>query len=348
MDTGQLIIAVVVVVAVAALVLLLLTRRRRDAHEPPQEQREHHQRPRAAVIVNPTKFSDVEDVRARVTRVCRQHGWADPLWIETTVDDPGTGQARQALDQGATIVCPLGGDGTVRAVSAALIDTDTPMGLLPGGTGNLLARNLGVPIDSIEEALTVALTGRDDRIDVGTINVVTPGGTQDTEHDYYFLVMAGMGFDATVMADAPEKLKAQFGWPAYVVAGMKHLNGKRFDVEVSIDGGPPQHRQARTVVVGNVGRLQGGVELLPDADPDDGELDVVLLSPKGIIGWASVGAHIATRQRRGHPRVEHHRVHTMSLKLSHTQEVQLDGDPIGPGLSLRFAVKPSCLKVRVA
>lgn len=348
MDTGQLIIAVVVLVAVAALALLLLTRRRRDAHEPPQEQREHHQRPRAAVIVNPTKFNDVEDVRARVTRVCRQHGWADPLWIETTVDDPGTGQARQALDQGATIVCPLGGDGTVRAVSAALIDTDTPMGLLPGGTGNLLARNLGVPIDSIEEALTVALTGRDDRIDVGTINVVTPGETQDTEHDYYFLVMAGMGFDATVMADAPEKLKAQFGWPAYVVAGMKHLNGKRFDVEVSIDGGPPQHRQARTVVVGNVGRLQGGVELLPDADPDDGELDVVLLSPKGIIGWASVGAHIATRQRRGHPRVEHHRVHTMSLKLSHTQEVQLDGDPIGPGLSLRFAVKPGCLKVRVA
>lgn len=90
--------------------------------------------------------------------------------------------------------------------------------------------------------------------------------------------MAGMGFDASVMADAPEKLKAQFGWPAYVVAGMKHLNGKRFDVEVSIDGGPPQHRQARTVVVGNVGRLQGGVELLPDADPDDGELGVVLLS----------------------------------------------------------------------
>ena len=348
MDTGQLIIAVVVLVAVAALALLLLTRRRRDAHEPAPEQREHHQRPRAAVIVNPTKFSDVEEVHARVTRVCHQHGWADPLWIETTADDPGTGQARRALEEGATIVCPLGGDGTVRAVSAALIDTDTPMGLLPGGTGNLLARNLGVPIDSIEDALTVALTGHDDRIDVGTINVVTPGQTQDTEHDYYFLVMAGMGFDASVMADAPEKLKAQFGWPAYVVAGMKHLNGKRFDVEVSIDGGPPQHRQARTVVVGNVGRLQGGVELLPDADPDDGELDVVLISPKGIIGWASVGAHIATRQRRGHARVEHHRVHTMSLRLSHTQEVQLDGDPIGPGLSLRFAVKPSCLKVRVA
>lgn len=153
--------------------------------------------------------------------------------------------------------------------------------------------------------------------------------------------------NACVMADAPERLKTQFGWPAYVVAGMKHLGGPRFEVDFSVDGGPGRCRQVRTVVVGNVGRLQGGVELLPDADPDDGQLDVVMLSPKGIIGWASVAAAIATRQRRGHARVEHQRVHTMSITLSRNQEMQLDGDPIGPGGALRFAVKPSCLRVRV-
>lgn len=305
---------------------------------------------RAAIIVNPTKFDDeaaAAKTRESIEAVCREHGWEPPAWIETTPDDPGAGQARQAIDDGADLICPLGGDGTVRAVAAALVDSDVPMGLLPGGTGNLLARNLELPIESVEEALTVALTGRDDRIDVGTINVIAPGDTQDTEHDYYFLVMAGMGFDATVMADAPEQLKAQFGWPAYVVAGIKHLGSDRFGVQVKIDDQPRFGRRVRTVVVGNVGHLQGGVELLPEAEVDDGELDVVMLSPKGVLGWAGVLGHIVTRKRRGHPRIEHHRVRTMSLRLTEAQEVQLDGDPIGPGTVLRFGVKPACLRVRI-
>lgn len=307
-----------------------------------------HNPSRAAIVVNPTKFDDVDAVHARVTALCREHGWADPLWLETTEDDPGGGQARQAIDAGATIVCPLGGDGTVRAVAAALVDSDVPIGLLPGGTGNLLARNLKLPIDSIEAALKIALTGRDDRIDVGMINVITPGTTQDEEKDYYFLVMAGMGFDASVMTDTPERLKAQFGWPAYVVAAMKHLGGPGFDIEVSSDGGRSRRRKVRTVVVGNVGHLQGGLKLLPDADPDDGELDVVMLSPKDVLGWLSVGVAIATRRRRGHSRIEHNRVRTMTVKLSQNQEVQLDGDPIGPARTLRFAVKPRSLRVRIA
>lgn len=93
--------------------------------------------------------------------------------------------------------------------------------------------------------------------------------------------------------------------------------------------------------------LQGGVELLPEAEVDDGELDVVMLSPKGVLGWAGVLGHIVTRKRRGHPRIEHHRVRTMSLRLTEAQEVQLDGDPIGPGTVLRFGVKPACLRVRI-
>lgn len=336
---------VVCLVVIILLVLLLRGRGRSDEQVTPQPA-PPPDAARAAIIVNPTKFDDVEAVRSTVTSVCAQEGWAEPIWLETTKDDPGTGQARDAVRQGAQLVCALGGDGTVRAVAAALVDGEVPMGLLPGGTGNLLARNLELPVDDIGAALVTALTGKDLAIDVGTVHI-RPDQTQDDERDYYFLVMAGMGFDASVMADAPEKLKAQFGWPAYVVAGMKHLGDKRFTVDARIDEGPPFRRHVRTVVVGNVGRLQGGVELLPDAEVSDGELDVVMLSPKGLVGWASVSAAIVTRNRRGHSRVEHHRCHTMSLRLATTQDIQLDGDPIGPGHALTFAVRPSALKVRV-
>ena len=308
---------VVCLVVIILLALLLRGRGRSDDRTTPQPA-PHADARRAAIVVNPTKFDDVDTVRSLVMSVCAQEGWAEPIWLETTKDDPGTGQARDAIAQGADLVCALGGDGTVRAVAAALIDDEVPMGLLPGGTGNLLARNLELPVDDIAAALRVALTGKDLAIDVGTVHI-RPDQTQDDERDYFFLVMAGM----------------------------RHLGDKRFTVDARIDDGPPFRRHVRTVVVGNVGRLQGGVELLPDAQVSDGELDVVMLSPKGLVGWASVSAAILTRNRRGHNRVEHHRCHTMALRLAATQEIQLDGDPIGPGHALRFAVRPSALTVRV-
>jgi len=343
-------IAIAVLVIVVIVVALVSTRSGRQVpvpiNTPPQEQAPGDGK-LVAVVVNPTKFEDMDQVRQTLERVCEERGWQPPLLIETTEEDNGTGQAKEAMDKGADLVCALGGDGTVRAVAASLVNSGTPLGLLPGGTGNLLARNLDLPIDDIAEAFRVALDGDDRAVDVGLINVVVPGSTQDQPKDYIFLVMAGVGFDADVMAEAPEDLKAQVGWAAYLVSGAKNLSGKRFGAQLSFDGKPATHRRIRSIIVGNCGRLQGGVELLPDAEIDDGSLDTVVLSPKGVVGWAGVSASILTKQRRGHRQVEHHRCEKLTVRLGEGQEVQLDGDHIGPGLVLTFAVARHALVVRV-
>lgn len=348
--TAVFIVAGLVVVAVllALLAVLTSTRSRQPAPAPiPADAPPPGSRRLAAVVVNPTKFDDIAPVEAALGRVCEEHGWDPPLFIETTVTDNGTGQARAALAKGADLVCALGGDGTVRAVAAALVDADTPLGLLPAGTGNLLARNLQLPIDDLAAAFRVALDGADRRVDVGTIDVVVPGGTQEGRKDHIFLVMAGVGFDADVMVQAPAALKAHVGWAAYLVTGVRNLTGARFGARLSFDDAAEQHRLIRSIIVGNCGRLQGGVELLPRAEVDDGTLDAVVLSPKGVVGWAGVTASILTKHRRGHPRIEHHRCERLTVTLEEDQEVQLDGDPIGPGLVLAFGLRQRALVVRV-
>lgn len=305
------------------------------------------ERPLVAIVVNPTKFNDLDRVMYQVDSLAEAHGWAT-RWRETTVEDPGTGQTKEAVAAGADLVCALGGDGTVRSVAAGLLGSDVPMGLLPGGTGNLLARNLDLPIDSLEEAFIVALTGTGRPIDVGQM-IVAPHDTQEDAKDYYFLVMAGLGFDASVMADAPEKLKSHIGWAAYVVSGVKQLNGPRFEVSIRADERRPFRRRVRSIIVGNVGKLQGGVELMPDALADDGSLDVVLIAPKGLVGWAAVTIRILTKTRKGHKRVQHLQCRTMQIDIpkGNEEQLQLDGDPIGPARSLTASVLPGALTVRI-
>lgn len=300
----------------------------------------------AAVVVNPTKFNDVSAVRAQITKICTDAGWAEPLWLETTKDDPGYGQAKQALGEGVDLVCPLGGDGTVRCVASALVGTRTPLGLLPGGTGNLLARNLGLPVDDLAEALRIALNGKNRRVDVGRVTVDKSGEHEQPE-EHIFLIMAGIGFDAAVMADAPEKLKNKVGWLAYGVSGVKNLRGAGFKAWVTHDDAEEVSRRVRTVVIGNCGKLTGGLVLMPDAKLDDGWLDTVVLSPRGLVGWVAVAGRVITRRQDGHQRVDHARCKKVHVRTDHPIEVQLDGDTLGEARALTAWVDPLSLTVRV-
>jgi len=294
---------------------------------------------RVAVIVNPSKFDDLDEQRRVVEKTCERHGVDAPLWLETTVEDPGSGQAREALSQGAELVCAFGGDGTVRAVAEVLADTDVPLGLLPGGTGNLLARALELVVHDVEEALEVALTGRDARIDVGTVRA--DGGDEQV-----FVVMAGMGLDAETMARTDERLKAAVGWPAYVLAGLRAAVGGGFTARVQVAGGTVVRRAAKAVVVGNSGRLQGGLELMPDAAIDDGLLDIAVVAPRGAAGWARTLWTVATAGRQ-HRHLKLQQAEAVRVRSNAPTPTQLDGDPIGEHRELEFRVRPGALLVRV-
>ncbi|GAA5036317.1 diacylglycerol kinase family protein [Terrabacter aeriphilus] len=308
---------------------------------------------RAGVVINPTKFADLPTVRARITGTCVANGWGEPLFYETTVEDPGQGQAAQAVRDGVDVVCTLGGDGTVRNVASALVGTETPLGILPAGTGNLLARNLDLPV-ALESAVAVALTGRNRRIDVGELvvgavpAVDAPDDGDDVPETHHFLVMSGIGMDAQIMAGTNENLKAKVGWPAYMVSGLKHLVSPEFRIGVKVDDDLEFRRRARMVVIGNCGRLLGGLVLMPNARVDDGQLDAVIASPRGVVGWVPVATRVATRQRKGHPTLDHKVCKEIRVRTDRPVPVQIDGDVIGEASEVSARVRPGSLTVRVS
>jgi diacylglycerol kinase (ATP) len=294
-----------------------------------------------AVILNPTKFQNPETVRSQVATLCADRGWPAPSWYETTAEDPGFGQATQAISEGAELVCPLGGDGTVRAVAAGTLGSGVPLGLLPGGTGNLLARNLHLPVDDLAASVTVALTGQTAWIDVGEVR--WDDGSPET-----FLVMAGMGLDADIMAGVDEQLKRKVGWWAYVASGVRAVFRLGFAVRVRAGESHEVSQHARTVLVGNCGELTGGMRLIPQAELDDGVLDVVIASPRSLSSWIALGVHLISARRRGHRPLVHRQATEISARTKEPIEAQLDGDAVGPKRKLSARVLPKALPVRLS
>ncbi|MEU4557114.1 diacylglycerol kinase family protein [Actinoplanes sp. NPDC023936] len=285
--------------------------------------------PRSAVVVNPVKVADLDHLRAAVGEALAKAGWPAPKWYETTPEDPGRGQAKQAIADGAELVFACGGDGTVTAVVTALAGTDTALAVLPAGTGNLLAANLGLGTDAAT-GLEVALEGGRRRIDVGVID------------DRCFVVMAGMGFDAKMLEDTSETAKRRIGWLAYVGGAARHLLDRPMRARIRLDGGAPMPRHPRAVIVGNVGRLQGGVRLLSKAEPDDGKLNVAILSPGNLAHWAALAWAVLRRQDRV-PLMETYTASRVEIYSNRAQPRQLDGDLIAPGKVMKIHVRPKAL-----
>jgi diacylglycerol kinase family enzyme len=289
------------------------------------------------VIVNPVKV-DGDEFRRTVEVALAERGFADPLWLETTEDDAGVTMARRAVEDQADLVLVAGGDGTVRVVCAELARTAIPVAVLPGGTGNLLARNLGISLE-FDVALAELLDGSQQRID----SVLVKG---DQLPEDRFVVMAGLGLDAAIIEDAPDDLKKRVGWAAYVVSTLKNLNHPSVRVEITVDDKPPVRRRARTVVIGNVGTLQANIPLLPDATPDDGKIDAVVLAPRRITHWPRLALGLVIRSWRER-HVERFTGHRIQVRADRPVQRQLDGDAITEGANLVAEVDPSALVVRV-
>jgi YegS/Rv2252/BmrU family lipid kinase len=288
---------------------------------------------RAAVVVNPTKLDDDEAFRKSVRRVMGEHSWDEPLWLETTPEDPGRGQAKSAVSAGVDLVLACGGDGTVTACAEGVTGTGVPLGIIPLGTGNLLARNLGLPT-GLDEALAVAL-GRVQRpIDAGRVNGAL------------FVVMAGLGLDARMLSGTSDPLKRRLGWLAYAISAVRHLGDRPMRVTVSADGGRCRRMRASAVIVGNVGWLRGGLPLLPDARPDDGMLDAVVLIAGGPAGWLAVAADVVLR-RPAHGRLYRVQFTELQVTLDQEQPWELDGEVMGATRQLTVTAQPGGLLLRM-
>lgn len=289
-----------------------------------------------ALVVNPAKVRDVGALVATLTRRCGESGLPAPVVLPTSIADPGQGQARQALRDGAGLVLAAGGDGTVRAVAETLAGTGVALGILPGGTGNLLARNLGLPL-AYPEAIDTALNGTDRELDVGRLDDGTP-----------FLIMAGAGWDAAMLRETPELLKTRIGWPAYAIGGLRSARGSLVEAELRLDDRPPVRLRARAILVGNVGRLQGGLDLMPGAEPDDGMLDVMVIEPRRPAQWLALGAQVLAGTALAEHRRRTFRARRVAISLDRAQPREVDGDLIAPARGLVATLDPRALLVRVA
>ncbi|HEV7185410.1 MAG TPA: diacylglycerol kinase family protein [Leifsonia sp.] len=314
---------------------------------------------RAALIYNPIKV-DVDRLKEQVKAAEETHGWAETLWLETTEDEPGGSQAKRAAGEGVDLVIAAGGDGTVRVVAEQLGGSGIPLALLPSGTGNLLARNLDLTLDDVEHSLQTAFTGSDRPIDMGVIE--TRDGDTGTKRASY-VVMAGVGLDAKMLANTDDELKAKAGWLAYVHAIGKALRDKnQLHVRFRLDGRGVHDVRAHTIMVGNCGSLPANILLLPEASVDDGEFDIVMLRPEGFFGWVQITSKIfwengilrrttAGRKLMGLTKevraLNYLRGKELVLKFSRPEEVELDGDSFGRATAIRTWIDPKSLVIRV-
>ncbi|WP_298040460.1 diacylglycerol kinase family protein [uncultured Microbacterium sp.] len=309
----------------------------------------------AALVYNPLKV-DEKRLRAAVRDLSKQAGWAHPAFYPTTVDDAGQGVAREAIERGVEVVLVAGGDGTVRAVAESVAGTGTPLAIVPSGTGNLLARNLGLPLASAETMIRAALGDNRHPIDIGWAELTREDGTHE---EHAFVVLAGIGLDADMIANTRPDLKKTVGWVAYVDGAARSLpRAKPFRIVYQVDASRLHSTKVQSVLFANCGTLPAGIALIPSASIADGLLDVALIQPSGVFGWLGVWRKIwwdnsvlrrfragrRVLQRRGRDAsIRYRRGNSAEAAATDPTPIELDGDAFGAAVRIRCRVDRGAL-----
>jgi diacylglycerol kinase family enzyme len=288
-------------------------------------------------VYNPIKVS--EDLRNAIKQKAMKTGWNDAIWLATPAENPGPAITAEVVSADVDRVIAAGGDGTIRIVADRLAGSGIPMAVVPVGTGNLLARNLDIPLTE-PEALAIAFGQHTREVDLVKLTV-------DGVPSEHFAVIAGLGVDAMIMEETNPDLKDAIGPGAYFVAAAKALGRTPIHMWITLDDHRPQHRYAMICAIGNVGELAGNLTLIPDASPDDGKLDVYVASPRRLVHWLRVVLRLLTLRPRRDDRVDQWQGRQVEVRLRHPDPYQLDGDVIGDCRSLRAEVAPKALTVCV-
>lgn len=268
-------------------------------------------------------------------RALEAQGIVDPLWVEVPKSRKAPAQVRRALEEGVDLLFAWGGDGMVQRCVEVLAGSPVSLAVIPAGTANLFATNLGIPQD-IEQAVGVGLRGSRRAVDVGRFN-----GER-------FAVMAGAGFDAMMIRDAGNGgLKERLGRAAYVWTGSENLRSKPFRAEIDVDGVGWYKGKASCILLGNVGKLFGGVQVFEDAHPDDGKLELGVVTAEGLLEWGRMLARTAVGTVAESPFARVTKASKVKVKLNRKVLYELDGGERTKTKAFKVKVDPGAVSVCV-
>jgi diacylglycerol kinase (ATP) len=267
-------------------------------------------------------------------RLLADAGVTDPLWYEVEKSRRAPKFARRAAAKGVDVMFVWGGDGTVQRCVDAVAGTDTAVAILPAGTANLLAENLNVPHD-LAEAVHVGLHGDRRRLDTGSVN-----GER-------FMVMAGAGFDARMIADADRGAKDRLGRVAYVATGLRNLGARRVRATVTVDGKRFFKGKVSCVLAANVGKILGGVEAFPQARPDNGRLELGVVTARDPVQWARTFGRLALGHPERSPFAKVTQGAKVKIRFDRKIRYELDGGARPASRKLRVKVHPGSVTICV-
>lgn len=271
---------------------------------------------------------------SELRKVLLDAGYADPLWYEVKKSRKAPKAVRRAVKDGATLLFAWGGDGMVQRCVDELAGTDIALAILPAGTGNLLATSFSIPKD-IGKAVEIGLRGARRKIDVGVMN-----GER-------FAAMAGTGFDAIMIRDTSAAAKETFGRLAYFESSVKALRARRVRMKIFVDGKVWFKGKASCALTGNIGTVTGGLKVFPEAVPDDGILEVGVVTAMHVWQWAEIFSRVALGHLSGSPLVRMTRGTKIVVELERKRPYELDGGARSKSRRLEVEVEPRALTLCV-